>query len=135
VLTTCQPSTVWCSRERLPAAAAQQAKVRQSCSATDYYYYFMCVCACVRVRVCACVCVCVCVYIHTVPFLSFQRADTVHASLSGVLDTSIHCNGFVLKPLPVRFKVMCADQTYSNLFFFMITEVSDIYFSFGLGVF
>jgi hypothetical protein len=23
VLTTCQPSTVWCSRERLPAAAAQ----------------------------------------------------------------------------------------------------------------
>jgi hypothetical protein len=47
VLTTCQPSTVWCSRERLPAAAAQPAKVRQSCSATDddddddddYYYY------------------------------------------------------------------------------------------------
>jgi hypothetical protein len=36
VLTTCQPSTVWCSRERLPAAAAQPAKVRQSCSATDY---------------------------------------------------------------------------------------------------
>jgi hypothetical protein len=35
VLTTCQPSTVWCSRERLPAAAAQPAKVRQSCSATD----------------------------------------------------------------------------------------------------
>jgi hypothetical protein len=33
---TCQPSTVWCSRERLPAAAAQPAKVRQSCSATDY---------------------------------------------------------------------------------------------------
>jgi hypothetical protein len=27
VLTTCQPSTVWCSRERLPAAAAQPAKV------------------------------------------------------------------------------------------------------------
>jgi hypothetical protein len=25
------------SRERLPAAAAQPAKVRQSCSATDYY--------------------------------------------------------------------------------------------------
>jgi hypothetical protein len=24
----------WCSRERLPAAAAQPAKVRQSCSAT-----------------------------------------------------------------------------------------------------
>jgi hypothetical protein len=40
VLTTCQPSTVWCSRERLPAAAAQPAKVRQSCSAMDYYYYF-----------------------------------------------------------------------------------------------
>jgi hypothetical protein len=39
VLTTCQPSTVWCSRERLPAAAAQPAKVRQSCSAMDYYYY------------------------------------------------------------------------------------------------
>jgi hypothetical protein len=38
VLTTCQPSTVWCSRERLPAAAAQPAKVRQSCSATDYYF-------------------------------------------------------------------------------------------------
>jgi hypothetical protein len=38
VLTTCQPSTVWCSRERLPAAAAQPAKVRQSCGATDYYY-------------------------------------------------------------------------------------------------
>jgi hypothetical protein len=40
VLTTCQPSTVWCSRERLPAAAAQPAKVRQSCTATDYYYYY-----------------------------------------------------------------------------------------------
>jgi hypothetical protein len=36
VLTTCQPSTVWCSRERLPAAAAQPAKARQSCSATEY---------------------------------------------------------------------------------------------------
>jgi hypothetical protein len=36
LLTTCQPSTVWCSRERLPVAAAQ---VRQSCSATDYYYF------------------------------------------------------------------------------------------------
>jgi hypothetical protein len=41
VLSTCQPSTVWCSRERLPAAAAQPAKVRQSCSATDYYYYII----------------------------------------------------------------------------------------------
>jgi hypothetical protein len=40
VLTTCQPSTVWCSRERLPAAAAQPAKVRQSCSATDLFYLF-----------------------------------------------------------------------------------------------
>jgi hypothetical protein len=38
VLTTCQPSTVWCSRERLPAAAAQPAKVRQSCSATDFIF-------------------------------------------------------------------------------------------------
>jgi hypothetical protein len=26
MLTTCQPSTVWCSRERLPAAAAQPAQ-------------------------------------------------------------------------------------------------------------
>jgi hypothetical protein len=41
VLTTCQPSTVWCSRERLPAAAAQPAKVRQSCSATDYYNTYL----------------------------------------------------------------------------------------------
>jgi hypothetical protein len=39
VLTTCQPSTVWCSRERLPAAASQPAKVRQSCSATDLFIY------------------------------------------------------------------------------------------------
>jgi hypothetical protein len=39
VLTTCQPSTVWCSRERLPAAAAQPAKVRHSCSATDLFIY------------------------------------------------------------------------------------------------
>jgi hypothetical protein len=30
VLTTCEPSTVWCSRERLPAAAAQPAMVCQS---------------------------------------------------------------------------------------------------------
>jgi hypothetical protein len=35
------PSTVWCSRERLPAAAAQPAKVRQSCSATDLFIYLM----------------------------------------------------------------------------------------------
>jgi hypothetical protein len=41
VLTTCQPSTVWCSRERLPAAAAQPAKVRQSCSATDHHVYIL----------------------------------------------------------------------------------------------
>jgi hypothetical protein len=40
VLTTCQPSTVWCSGERLPAAAAQPAKVRQSCSATDKIYIY-----------------------------------------------------------------------------------------------
>jgi hypothetical protein len=39
VLTTCQPSTVWCSRERLPAAAAQPAKVRKSCSATDLFLF------------------------------------------------------------------------------------------------
>jgi hypothetical protein len=45
VLTTCQPSTVWYSRERLPAAAAQPAKVRQSCSATDLFiiYFKACV--------------------------------------------------------------------------------------------
>jgi hypothetical protein len=36
VLTTCQPSTVWCSRKRLPAAAAQPAKVVRACSATDW---------------------------------------------------------------------------------------------------
>jgi hypothetical protein len=41
VLTTCQPSTVWCSRERLPAAAAQPDKVRQSCSATDFILLFI----------------------------------------------------------------------------------------------
>jgi hypothetical protein len=41
VLTTCQPSTVWCSRERLPVAAAQPAKVRQSCSATDLLYIYI----------------------------------------------------------------------------------------------
>jgi hypothetical protein len=27
-------------QERLPAAAAQPAKVRQSCSATDYFIYY-----------------------------------------------------------------------------------------------
>jgi hypothetical protein len=31
----CFNNTVWCSRERLPAAAAQPAKVRQNCSATE----------------------------------------------------------------------------------------------------
>jgi hypothetical protein len=41
VLTTCQPSTVWCSRERLPAAADQPAKVRQSCSATDLFIIYL----------------------------------------------------------------------------------------------
>jgi hypothetical protein len=30
-------STVWCSRERLPAAADQPAKFVRACSATDYY--------------------------------------------------------------------------------------------------
>jgi hypothetical protein len=38
VLTTCQPSTDLCSRERLPEAAAQPAKVRQSCGATDLFF-------------------------------------------------------------------------------------------------
>jgi hypothetical protein len=33
----CQPSTVWCSRERLSAAVAQPTKVCQSCSATDLF--------------------------------------------------------------------------------------------------
>jgi hypothetical protein len=37
----CQPSTVWCSRERLPAAAAQPAKVRQSCSASDLFILYL----------------------------------------------------------------------------------------------
>jgi hypothetical protein len=32
---------VWCSREILPAAAAQPAKARQSCSATDLYIYIV----------------------------------------------------------------------------------------------
>jgi hypothetical protein len=41
VLTTCQPSTVWCSRERLPAAAAQPAKVRQSYGATDLFIIYL----------------------------------------------------------------------------------------------
>jgi hypothetical protein len=40
VLTTCQPSTVWCSRERLPAAAAQPAKVRQSLKRHGFYFIF-----------------------------------------------------------------------------------------------
>jgi hypothetical protein len=39
VLTTCHHCTVWCSRERLPAAASQPAKVRQSCGATDFFYF------------------------------------------------------------------------------------------------
>jgi hypothetical protein len=40
VLTACQASTVWCSRERLPAAAAQPVKVHQSCSATDLLFIY-----------------------------------------------------------------------------------------------
>jgi hypothetical protein len=47
VLTTCQPSTVWCSRERLPAAAAQPDKVRQSCSATDLFLFIYLFLACI----------------------------------------------------------------------------------------
>jgi hypothetical protein len=39
VLTTYQPSTVWCSRERLPAAAAQPAKVRQSLQRHGFLIY------------------------------------------------------------------------------------------------
>jgi hypothetical protein len=31
---------IWCSREILPAAAAQPAKVRQSCSATDLFLFY-----------------------------------------------------------------------------------------------
>jgi hypothetical protein len=45
VLTSCQPSTVWCSWERMPAAAAQPAKVHQSCSATDLFYLLFIYCS------------------------------------------------------------------------------------------
>jgi hypothetical protein len=38
VLTTCQPSTVWCSRERLPAAAAQPAQGSSEPVAPRIYY-------------------------------------------------------------------------------------------------
>jgi hypothetical protein len=43
VLTTCQPSTVWCSRERLPAAAAQPAQGSSEPVAPQIYFYFTCV--------------------------------------------------------------------------------------------
>jgi hypothetical protein len=41
VLTTCQPSTVWCSRERLPAAAAQPAQGSSDPVAPRIYYYIL----------------------------------------------------------------------------------------------
>jgi hypothetical protein len=43
VLTTCQPSTVWCSRERLPAAAAQPAQGSSEPVAPriDFIYFYM----------------------------------------------------------------------------------------------
>jgi hypothetical protein len=41
VLTTCQPSTVWCSRERLPAAAAQPAQGSLEPVAPRIYYLFI----------------------------------------------------------------------------------------------
>jgi hypothetical protein len=39
VLTTCQPSTVWCSRERLPAAAAQPAQGSSEPVAPRIYFF------------------------------------------------------------------------------------------------
>jgi hypothetical protein len=39
VLTTCQPSTVWCSRERLPAAAAQPAQGSSDPVAPRIYFF------------------------------------------------------------------------------------------------
>jgi hypothetical protein len=42
VLTTCQPSTVWCSRETLPAAAAQPAQgSSESVAPRIYFFYFI----------------------------------------------------------------------------------------------
>jgi hypothetical protein len=40
VLTTCQPSTVWCSRERLPAAAAQPAQGSSELKRHGLLYYY-----------------------------------------------------------------------------------------------
>jgi hypothetical protein len=40
VLTTCQPSTVWCSRERLPAAAAQPAQGSSEPVAPRIYFIY-----------------------------------------------------------------------------------------------
>jgi hypothetical protein len=41
VLTTCQPSTVWCSRERLPAAAAQPAQGSSEPVAPGIYLFIL----------------------------------------------------------------------------------------------
>jgi hypothetical protein len=41
LLTTCQPSTVWCSRERLPAAAAQLAQGSSEPVAPRIYLLFL----------------------------------------------------------------------------------------------
>jgi hypothetical protein len=42
VLTTCQPSTVWCSRERVPAAAAQPAQgSSEPVAPRIYLFYFI----------------------------------------------------------------------------------------------
>jgi hypothetical protein len=40
VLTTCQPSAVWCSRERLPAAAAQPAQGSSEPVAPRIYLFY-----------------------------------------------------------------------------------------------
>jgi hypothetical protein len=41
VLTTCQPSTVWCSRERLPAAALQPAQGSSEPVAPRIYFIYL----------------------------------------------------------------------------------------------
>jgi hypothetical protein len=41
VLTTCQPSTVWCSRERLPAATAQPAQGSSEPVAPRIYLFIL----------------------------------------------------------------------------------------------
>jgi hypothetical protein len=41
VLTTCQPSTIWCSRERLPAAAAQLAQGSSEPEAPRTYLFIL----------------------------------------------------------------------------------------------